>query len=256
MPPKKKPKYVLEMEAQLKSLSDMFTARFGDQTSATGGPETSSESSAPPPVPAAAAARSLRSGKQRPKVLLPAESTATKGKKRAPATVSKPPQEEVEVGEDQSLQRHGEDAIVDQQSVHKTGRDLVTLDRETIASTIQDVVGEVEEVSEGDCLNPYLLAGTTLDIKIKRKIFAGEFVDLVTLAPREELPSYSFFTFSNNNNANNSKPKQPGNFIEWMRLFMIYASIYGSKYPDQCVPMYSYVLRIYGLSTRQPVSYA
>ena len=264
MPPKKKPKYVLAMEKQIKSLSDMINARFaGDQTSATGGPAAQTDSSAPSRTPAGVTTRSGRGGKQVPETTPepPGESQAKVPKKSAraaSATVSKPTEELGPQDQESMIEPQDQVLAGDQQLARDSERELVTLDRNTIAATVQEVVGEIEHVSdhaEGDCLNPFLLAGTTLDPKIKRRIFAGEYIDLVTLAPKEELPSYSFYTH-NTNNAANAKPRQVGNFNEWMRLFIVYASVYGSKYPEQCVPMFNYMLRIYGLSTRQPVSYA
>ena len=259
MPPKiKKPKYILEMEEQLKSLTAMVNSSLRDQTSESGGPSVqgSGDKAALPVVPPEQSVSSsgrgkvLRSGKATTSVDKP--SVPKQRQKKAPsATQSKPPADDTVT--DHVVVESPEDGA-GTSAAGGEDQDMVLLNRPSIAETIQDVV-DPATANTGDCLEPFLPAGTTLESKIKRRIVSGEYVDLSTLQHKNE-PTQQFFNGQLNISALHSKPRQPATFVEWMRLFLVYASIYGSSHPDQAVPMMSYILRIHGLYARTPVTYA
>ena len=259
MPPKKKPKYILDMQKEIKLLTEKLNAQQRDQTSASGGLEGQglvSESTPPGDLPGASAATfTTRAGRVTRSTVIGVKKPA----KQAAATVSKAPTEVIdppsdpEVLPDPQSGASGVDHVVPKTKAIE--HEVATLDKATIADTIHQIVtGNEDQDDSGDNLDLYLPAGTTLDSKIKRRIISGEYVDLCTLQPKFDAPQPMFsspFHFTAP-----PKPKQPANFIEWLRLFIVYASVYGTAHPDQAIPMMSYILRIHGLYARQPVSFA
>ena len=62
------------------------------------------------------------------------------------------------------------------------------LDEDVISAALQKTFGTVD-TNKGECLTSFLVAGFTLDTKIKNKIWAGQYVELGSLIPRNEYAS-------------------------------------------------------------------
>ena len=95
----------------------------------------------------------------------------------------------------------------------------------------------------------YMLLGSTVDQKIKAKIWAGEYIELATLRDRLD-PSLSVSVQQDGNPSFQLRPSKsspPMSFLPWLRLFSIYASVYLQRYPEQASSIITYIIHILDL---------
>jgi len=111
----------------------------------------------------------------------------------------------------------------------------------------------------GEALSMFLIAGATLDSKIKAKIWANEFVELGSLVPKNQLPPglniHSEAGASSQFSITSAKVRQPSNVNEWHRWFAIYAAVYTQKYPTEAPGLFTYITRIFKLKDTHPNTY-
>ena len=132
------------------------------------------------------------------------------------------------------------------------------LDEDVISAALQKTFGTVD-TNKGECLSSFLVAGFTLDTKIKNKIWAGQYVELGSLIPRNEYASTVHMAYApasiSQVSLTPTRAKQPNNFAEWLSWFSIYASVYCEQHPAQAPQLFTYISRIQNLSFRRPISY-
>lgn len=130
--------------------------------------------------------------------------------------------------------------------------DGLSLDKDAVSVTLNKMLG-VDKESKGEVPNAYFVAGTTVDVKLKRKIWNKEYVDLGALIPKNEnnqtkvnfgfAPGYaSQMSFTPN------KPPLPANVTEWVSWFSTFAAIYTEKYPSEAPYLFTYMQRVINIS--------
>ena len=126
----------------------------------------------------------------------------------------------------------------------------------TQALPMQDLLGGVRQQmtsaqaasgGEQHIISPFLVLGSTLDPKIKLKIWEGGYVDLSTLATITD-PSVSVAVTTDGQQPTISltpvRARPPGNVMEWLRLFSTYASVYLERHPAEAPSMLTYMVSI------------
>ena len=96
---------------------------------------------------------------------------------------------------------------------------------------------------------------STVDQKIKIKIWSGQYVDLGCLAPRSDIRQKESETFWEKLTNSSPKYRPPSNVDEWRRWFSTYSAIYVAKYPKSGPEIIEYMNRIYGLHCSRPNTY-
>ena len=132
------------------------------------------------------------------------------------------------------------------------------VDTGSVALALNQMLGAGGEET-GEIPNSYFVAGTTVDIKIKKKIWAREFVELGSLMNKPEVGSSVNMSYAPGSNSHLSftpaKPRQPNNIYEWVQMFVTYAAIYCQKYPSESPQLLTYILRVMGITKSHPSSY-
>ncbi len=107
--------------------------------------------------------------------------------------------------------------------------------QEGVASALEDLMGAEQVVDPGDAYCIAFLEGSSVDAKIKQRIWDGAYINLSTLLPRIDL-DFHFNTPAVN--AKNVQPnavnqaRQPPTIMEWLEMFQMFAAIYCEKYGD------------------------
>ena len=100
---------------------------------------------------------------------------------------------------------------------------------------------------EQHIISPFLVLGSTLDPKIKVKIWEGGYVDLSSMATITD-PSVSVAVTTDGQQPTISltpvRARPPGNVMEWLRLFSTYASVYLEKHPAEAPSLLTYMVSI------------
>ncbi len=99
------------------------------------------------------------------------------------------------------------------------------------------------------------IEGVTVDLKIKKKIWLGEYIDLGLLASRaEQKPKINVESHNGVSQVSLLPPKVrvPANIEEWRKWWCIYATIYTSKYALAASQMFAYENKIYSYVKRYP----
>ena len=111
----------------------------------------------------------------------------------------------------------------------------------------------------GEIPASYFLAGTTVDKKIKLKIWSREYVELGSLVHKPEAGSAVNMGFSQGSTSHLSftpaRPRQPANVYEWLSMFAIYSSIYTQKFPAEAPGLFTYITRVMGITKSHPHSF-
>ena len=111
----------------------------------------------------------------------------------------------------------------------------------------------------GEALNSFLIAGSTVDPKIKAKIWANEFVELGSLLPKNQTPPglniHSELGHSSQFSLTSSRVKQPYHIQEWHKWFCMFAAIYTQKFPKESPSLFTYMSRIFALKDKHPNTY-
>ena len=133
------------------------------------------------------------------------------------------------------------------------------VDKDAVALALNHMLGVDGEDSSGEISNSFFVAGTTVDSKIKKKIWSKEYIELGSLMSKPEggtavnmayAPGYqSHLSFTP------AKPRQPATIYEWMSMFSTFSAIYTLKYPEEAPSLFTYILRVMGLTKSHPNSY-
>ena len=126
--------------------------------------------------------------------------------------------------------------------------------QDVLAKALQKIfVPEDDSVSEGEeTYSSFLQLGATLDLKIKTKIWAREYVDLTQMNTKED-PSVSVSIQNNGQPAislKSSKSAPPNSFYNWLPMFATYAAVYLEKYPSEGSSLITYMMKIMDLSRK------
>lgn len=122
------------------------------------------------------------------------------------------------------------------------------------AIKVQDL--DFENNQPGEVLKPYLIAGATLDPRVKAKIWSHQFVELANMVPKNQAPPglniHSEAGASSQFSITSARARQPSDIQEWHSWFIIYAAVYTQKYPHEAPALFTYIDRIFGLKTTYP----
>ena len=137
--------------------------------------------------------------------------------------------------------------------------EVESFDGDSVALAINRMMG-VEGQRQGEIPNGYFMLGTTVDVKIKKKIWNKEYVDLGSLVPRNETSQTRVnFAFAPGHTSQMSltpqKPPPPANMMEWVNWFSIFASIYLEKYPGEGPSLFTYIHRVMGVNRSHQNTY-
>ena len=130
------------------------------------------------------------------------------------------------------------------------------IDRAAVSQALGFIM-EAESAQTGELLNNFLVAGSTLDDRIRVKIVTGQYVDLASLLPKSDQQT-GFVQISESGHHlqfNPGRPRAPTSFMEWLKLFCIYASTYTEAHPEYAPAMFSYIMRILSLYRNNQGSY-
>ncbi len=134
----------------------------------------------------------------------------------------------------------------------------VQVNDNAITEAIQSILG-VPAANPGTFLTNYLLGGTTLELKVKEKIWSGAYLELGSLLPKNDFEPRMDFRYATGSVSQFSltpaKSKPVSNINEWVKLFNIYASVYVIRFPEAASQMFTYVNRVYSLYKRQPQTF-
>ena len=133
------------------------------------------------------------------------------------------------------------------------------VDKDAVSLALNKLLG-AEGVSEGeDIPNSYFIAGTVIDIKIKKKIWAREFIELGSLNKPEANGSSVNMAYSAGSMSQisftPSKPRPPANIYEWVNLFSTFAAVYTQKYPQEAPQLFTYMQRVMSITRSHPASF-
>ena len=113
---------------------------------------------------------------------------------------------------------------------------------------------------KGDVLKPFLIAGATVNKKIKTKIWNFEYIELGMFAPSEVAKSNKPDLNVDYDRGNvsqisltASKAKKASNFYDWLRWFSKYAAIYCQKHSAEAPAIFTYITRIMSLHKENSV---
>ncbi|MCP4256220.1 MAG: hypothetical protein GY774_01680 [Planctomycetes bacterium] len=120
---------------------------------------------------------------------------------------------------------------------------------ETLAAILQG------EDDLADNSTSIIIGASICDIKIKKKIWLGSYVDLGCLAPRSDIKPRENLSPLLQLTTASPKHRPPATIDEWRRWFHVYATIYTSRFNDAAPQMFEYVNRIYGLHAKHPNTY-
>ena len=125
-----------------------------------------------------------------------------------------------------------------------------------VAAALQEIMGVGDNTGDAYC--DAFLDGTSVDQKLKEKIWDGADVNLSALLPKFEL-DFRFTTPTINPknlfNQNVNSARQPSSVIEWLEMFNVFASVYCEKYDGAGACLFGYANRIIELQREEPTSY-
>ena len=108
----------------------------------------------------------------------------------------------------------------------------------------------------GDVLRPFLIAGATVNKKVKAKIWNFEYIELSLLASNDAFrPNKPDMNVDYDKgevsqiSLTSSKARKATNFFDWLRWFVKYAAIYCQKHSSDSPSLLSYILIILQLNT-------
>ncbi len=98
----------------------------------------------------------------------------------------------------------------------------------------------------------YVIGSATIDMRIKRVIWEGGYIDLGWLAPSCDL---KFMETKSALGRNSLCVKPPASIDEWLTLFLWFAIVYCAKYTKAGLQLFGYVQRISSLYYKHRDSY-
>ncbi len=132
-------------------------------------------------------------------------------------------------------------------------------EKEIIGDAVAKALNRGNTHKDGELAQSYLIRGATVDRRIKNKIWVGEYVDLNSMLPKNDLINSVYMTsqegVSTNVSLNQKQTKPIGSFGDWFRLFNTYAAIYLEKFPEESSQILTYMDKIYVISLERPLSY-
>ena len=123
------------------------------------------------------------------------------------------------------------------------------MDPESVAKLLQDAWGTAcDDAGDYRVCNPFLMAGATLDPKIKAKIPRGD------NGPGLQM-SYSNASITQLS-LQPARSRQIPSFGEWLKCFGVYMAVYLARHPQRGPELVSYMLCIQALAEESPSSFA
>ena len=133
------------------------------------------------------------------------------------------------------------------------------VDKDAVALALNHMLGVDGEDSPGEISNSCFVAGTTVDSKIKKKIWSKEYIELGSLMSKPEGGAAVNMAYATGSQSHLSftpaKPRQPATIYEWMSMFATFSAIYTLKYPEEAPSLFTYILRVMGLTKSHPSTY-
>ena len=129
-----------------------------------------------------------------------------------------------------------------------------TATKQDLLATVLQQMTATEPSTNGESriIAPFLVLGSTLDSKLKCKIWEGGYVEMGSLVASE-----STMTVAVNNEGNQSsiyltpvRARPPGNVMEWLRLFSTYAAVCLDRHPDEAPGVLTYIVSIIDMQRR------
>ncbi len=122
------------------------------------------------------------------------------------------------------------------------------------SNTAEKVMALLEGENEVDFSPKYQSGGLTIDPKIKKKIWLGEYVELGSLAPRTDIkPQENVHPLLRLTTS--TRYRRPHDVDEWRRWFHRFSAVYTAKFTDAGPQLFEYVNRIFGLQAKHPNTY-
>ena len=125
--------------------------------------------------------------------------------------------------------------------------------QDLLASVLQQMTAaQMTPTGEHQAVTPFLVLGSTLEPKIRAKIWEGAYVELGALASSEpavavavsntgQQPSISLTTV---------RARPPGNILEWLRRFATYAAVYLERHAAEAPSVLTYMVSIVDMHRR------
>ena len=125
--------------------------------------------------------------------------------------------------------------------------------QDLLSSVLQQMTAQTAVHGEQSAISPFLVLGSTLDPKIKAKIWEGVYVELGGLSSPTD-PTVSVAVSHDGQQPSVSltpvKAKPPGNIIEWLRLFATYMCVYLQTHASEAPSMLTYMVNILDMHRR------
>ena len=125
--------------------------------------------------------------------------------------------------------------------------------QDLLATVLQQMTAtEASATGESHTIAPFLVLGSTLDPKVKCKIWEGGYVELASLVASE-----SNMTVAVNNEGDQSsisltpvRARPPGNVMKWLRSFSTYAAVYLDRHPGEAPGILTCMVSILDMQRR------
>ena len=130
-----------------------------------------------------------------------------------------------------------------------------------ISKAIKELVGfhdgESLKNDPGETLSTFMIAGPTLEAKLKANIWSKEYIDLGVLVPKCQEALNIQYDLGNLSQISltSSKVRQAVNIFEWHKWFTIYAAVYTQKFKDKAPAIITYITHIFNLRNKFPNTY-
>ena len=136
---------------------------------------------------------------------------------------------------------------------------LIGVDQASVSLALNQVLGADGGSGVGEVPFAYFVAGTTVDLKLKKKIWAREFIELGALIHKPETSTSVNMAYAPGSVSQLSltpaRPRQPANIYEWVNMFSTFASIYTHKFPQEAPHLFTYIMRVMGITRSHPSSF-
>ena len=115
----------------------------------------------------------------------------------------------------------------------------------TLQKEMKRLLRGTEEEREGEVFASLLLGGAHLKKSIQKEIWSGQYIDLSTLAPSsQDEQDEGLAQRGSQLHFVTRKGKKPKTFEEWLKLFLIFSSVYCQRYPRASPELFTYIGRI------------
>lgn len=138
--------------------------------------------------------------------------------------------------------------------VHNT-IDMASHAQDIVTNALQQLLQPSEDQNkEGENIYAsYMVLGSTVDRKMKEKIWRKEYIDLSQLSNKEESPPMAISLLDSGRPSLSLKtPKSapPSNIFQWLESFSTFSAIYLQKFPTEGPALFTYMSKIIDLSRK------